>query len=88
MRLTPAKRRAAVLISAGLFVASVVLLVAMRGSKAAPQDVALSEFLRTVATDQIADVQIAGDTIAASLKNGQRIEPRLHRITSQQAPRS
>ena len=73
MRLTPAKRRAAVLISAGLFVASVVLLVAMRGSKAAPQDVALSEFLRTVATDQIADVQIAGDTIAASLKNSQRI---------------
>jgi len=73
LRFTPAKRRAAVLISVGLFVASVVLLVAMRGSKAAPEDVAFSQFLRTIAADQIIDVQVAGDTLAASLKNGQHI---------------
>src|SRR4029453_17884235 len=73
LRFSPAKRRAAVLISAGLFLASAVVLVAMRGSKPAPREGPFSEFLRTVGSDGVNDVQVAGDTIGASLKNGQRV---------------
>ena len=73
MRFSPAKRRAAVLISAGLFLASAVLLAAMRGSKTAPREMPFSEFLRTVGADEVRDVQVSGDALNASLKNGQRV---------------
>jgi cell division protease FtsH len=73
LRFSPAKRRAAVLIGAGLFLASAVLLVVMRASKPAPREVPFSEFLHALAAGDVNDVQVGGDTIGASLKDGQRV---------------
>jgi cell division protease FtsH len=73
LRFSPAKRRAAILISVGLFVVSVVLLLAMRGAKPVPRELAFSEFLRAVATNQVRDVQVGADAIGATFTSGERV---------------
>jgi cell division protease FtsH len=70
---SPAKRRAAVVVSVGLFILAVMLLVAMRSAKPSPRELAFSEFLRAVATNQVRDVQVGPDALGATFKTGERV---------------
>ncbi len=73
MRFSPSKRRIAVLASVGLFIIAAVLLLSMRGAKTSPRELAFSEFLRAVATNQVRDVQVAPDALGATFKSGERV---------------
>jgi cell division protease FtsH len=73
LRLSAPKRRAAVLISVGLFLLSVVLLLALRSGKPTPREIAFSDLLKSVTAGELRDVQVGGDVLTATLSNGARV---------------
>jgi cell division protease FtsH len=67
-------RRAAVLVSGGLLVLSLVLLAGIRGTKPAIASVAFSEFLDLAARGQLAAVEIEPDRFTATRTDGSRVQ--------------
>ncbi|HEX6210337.1 MAG TPA: hypothetical protein VF136_06150, partial [Methylomirabilota bacterium] len=73
VRLTPSQRRAALVLSGGLFLLATVLLFGLRHGRPAAQELAFSEFLTEAHEGRLASIDIRPDAVHAIRRDGQRI---------------
>ncbi len=74
MRITPRHRRAAVIVTAGLLVLSLVLLAGLRSGRPPAREVALSEFLTAIDTGALSQVEIEPDRFVGVKADGSRVQ--------------
>jgi cell division protease FtsH len=74
LSITPRHRRAAVILTGGLLVLSLVLLVGLRGGRNEPRAVAFSEFLTAIDEGRLRQIEIQPDRFIGTGTDGARIE--------------
>ncbi len=74
MRITPRHRRAAVIVTGGLLVLSLVLLAGVRSGRPPAREVALSEFLTAIDAGTLRQVEIEPDRFVGVKADGSRVQ--------------
>src|SRR4029079_12271243 len=70
----PSRRRAALVLTGGLLVLSLILFFSLRAERPAMREVAFSDVLRLAGADDIRSLEVDGEALTATRKNGERIE--------------
>ena len=73
MRVPTSRRRAALVLTGGLFVLSLILFLGLRSERPPVRDVAFSDILRLVAADDVKTLEVEGDTLTTTRKGGERV---------------
>ena len=74
MRITPRHRRAAVIVTGGLLVLSLVLLAGLRSGRPPAREVALSDFLKAADSGALRQVEIEPDRFVGAKADGSRVQ--------------
>jgi cell division protease FtsH len=68
------RRRAALVLTGGLAVLSLILFFGLRAERPAVREVAFSDVLRLVSADDVRSLDVDGEALTARLKSGERIQ--------------
>jgi len=68
------RRRAALVLTGGLAVCCVILFFGLRAERPATREVAFSDVLRLIAAEDVRSLEVDGESLAATLKSGERIQ--------------
>jgi cell division protease FtsH len=68
------RRRAALVLTGGLAILSLVLYFGLRAERPTVRDVPFSDLLRMAAADDVGGLDVDGESLTATLKSGERIE--------------
>jgi cell division protease FtsH len=68
------RRRAALVLTGGLAILSLVLYLGLRAERPTVRDVPFSDLLRMAAADDVRGLDVDGESLTATLKSGERIE--------------
>ena len=74
MRITPRHRRAAVLVTGGLLVLSLVLLAGLRSGRPPVREIALSDFLTAIDAGSLRQIEIEPDRFVGVKADGSRVQ--------------
>ena len=74
MPIPSSRRRAALVLTGGLAVLSLILFFGLRAERPATREVAFSDVLRLAGADDIRSLDVDGEALTVTLKSGERIQ--------------